>query len=182
MMSDQSIDEGYFGYLYHLTKAPSHRDPRRSYFSLLAQLHIKPFYWFVHNDDNRETDGKELRNEFLSEHDVSEPDQPWDEVPASVLEVLIGLARRLSFESYGEPAQWFWVLLQNLGIDRYVDAVYQDDIAEDVERVLNLLLSREYGRDGTGGLFPLRTTSSDQRRVEIWYQMSAYLLEGNVID
>jgi hypothetical protein len=144
-------------------------------------MHIKPFTWFVYNDDNRETDGKELRYEFIAEFDIDDSDQPWGEVPASVLEVLIGIARRCSFESYGTPAEWFWKLMENLGLSMYRDSVYHDGLAEDVDRVLDQFLTRTYGKDGVGGLFPLRRTHPDQRRVELWYQMSAYLLENTEV-
>jgi hypothetical protein len=36
---------------------------------------------------------------------------------------------------------------------------------------------RTYDRRGHGGLFPLQRSNRDQRRVEIWYQLSEYLLQ-----
>ena len=32
--------------------------------------------------------------------------------------------------------------------------------------------------NGTGGLFPLKRPRVNQRRVEVWYQMSEYLMEN----
>jgi hypothetical protein len=32
--------------------------------------------------------------------------------------------------------------------------------------------------NGTGGLFPLKMPKVNQRRVEIWYQMSAFIEEN----
>jgi hypothetical protein len=37
---------------------------------------------------------------------------------------------------------------------------------------------RLYTTSGYGGLFPLEEPKEDQRKVEIWYQMMAYLGEN----
>ena len=41
-------------------------------------------------------------------------------------------------------------------------------------------VERRYKRSGEGGLFPLKNAAKDQRKVEIWYQLSSYLLENYV--
>jgi hypothetical protein len=38
-------------------------------------------------------------------------------------------------------------------------------------------VNREYDPDGRGGLFPLDGTHANQREVELWYQMQAYIIE-----
>lgn len=148
--------------------------------TLIRQLHGTPFRWSVHNDDNRGEDGKELREEFLDEFGYSEPD--WPEVDASMFEVLIALSRRAAYNSYGTPASWFWKMLENLGFRHYSDANYNNEIEEEVDEVLQIVLDRTYSEDGRGGLFPLRSPHLDQRRIELWYQLSAYILEGGDVD
>lgn len=172
--------EDYFGWLYGLTGESSTRSTSKTHMSLCRQMHMKPFRWYVRNDDNRNADAKDLRLEFLDEFRIRDEDDRWLNLDASVLEVLIALSRRLAFESYSSAEEWFWKMIENLGLQHYSDAIYRRETGErEVEEVLERLLERTYGRDGTGGLFPLRRPHSDQRRVEIWYQKEAYLLEGN---
>lgn len=129
------------------------------------------------NDDNRMEDGKELRQEFLYEFKV---DDTWMNEPCSVLEMLIALARRLAFEVNGDTDEWFWHLMYNLGLEQYTDDVFNHVVAEDVDDILDTFLDRKYGHNGEGGLFPLEETRADQTEVEIWYQMSTYLLERGI--
>jgi len=138
-------------------------------------MHLTEFRWTVRNDDNREEDGKNLRDEFMDIYDLVEPDQP--DAPASMLEVLIVLSRMASYASYGTPSEWFWKMVENLDLRNYTDANFNAHIAEEVEVALEQVISRSYVEDGRGGLFPLRYPQHDQRRVELWYQLSAYLLE-----
>ena len=42
---------------------------------------------------------------------------------------------------------------------------------------LDGFINRQYEANGEGGLFPLKGVCEDQREVEIWYQMNAYLYE-----
>lgn len=95
-----------------------------------------------------------------------------------MLEMILGLARRASFEDDGDTREWFWRLLENLDIARYTDMVCSRyPCNQEIERVLNRVIYRVYEDDGHGGLFPLRYPDRDQREVELWYQLSAYLLE-----
>lgn len=142
-------------------------------------LYLTPFVWTVPHDDNRLADGRDLRKEFIHEviHDQGEleVDPDWIYIGCSVLELIVGLSRRLAFEAEGEAHYWFWVMLGNLDLSQYND---QRDISPcDVEEVLNRLIFRQYEPSGEGGLFPLKHPQEDQRRVELWYQLSAYVLE-----
>lgn len=168
-------NEGYFDWLCREAGALHNRNPHRTYWRLLHHLHLTPFRWSIRNDDNRAEDGKFLREEYL-DWGASDPDMP--DAPASILEMLVALSRRVAFESYGSPADWFWKLLENLDMKHYTDANWDDFVEQDVGQALELLNSRKYGEDGRGGLFPLRYPHTNQRRVELWYQMSAYILEG----
>lgn len=105
---------------------------------------------------------------------LEDVDPAWLDLGCSMLEMLIGLSRRLSFEAEGESRDWFWTLINNL-------ALRSDDknpiLVEVVDATLERVIWRTYNPDGSGGLFPLRRAHKNQRKVEIWYQLSAYLLE-----
>lgn len=163
----------YFEWLSRQVASTSNPNPARTYSLLLEQMHLKRFEWFIPNDDNRVEDGKELRYEFMNgPAELHET--------CSFLEMLIALSRRCSFEaSYGDPSEWFWHLANNLGLREYTDEVMMDDGPREVRYILDRVVNRGYDYDGFGGLFPLNNAEKDQRKVELWYQLSAYLLEGN---
>lgn len=177
-----SIDEGtpdnrYFEWLYSQVASTRNRNPARSYWKLLRRLYATKFIFFVKNDENRAVDGIELRYEFFGEENLG-PDEPWRDLDCSILEMLIALARRAAFQTDDEPSLWFWTLMENLELSKYTDAVYTSTIDREVETRIDILNKRKYSEDGIGGLFPLRYAEKDQRKVEIWYQLAAYLMEG----
>jgi hypothetical protein len=49
--------------------------------------------------------------------------------------------------------------------------------AQRVNDILYALIWRTYDPDGSGGFFPLLHSKKDQRQIEIWYQMHAYVRE-----
>ena len=65
--------------------------------------------------------------------------------------------------------------MKNLGLNHCSDK--RRLTYEEVNDVLDRVIWRTYRWDGHGGLFPLNEPEKDQREVEIWYQLSAYLLE-----
>ncbi len=95
----------------------------------------------------------------------------------SMLEMLIAFSRRLSFETEGAPRVWFWHMLENLDLAQFNDKEYNDLHQRGIDAALDQVIWRTYSPDGYGGLFPLRHPREDQRDVEIWYQLSAYLME-----
>ena len=102
----------------------------------------------------------------------------------SVLEMLIALAGRVAFEDdfEGSSLEWFWRLINNLELGKYSDDVYEISISEGVDEIANRLNERTYSWTGAGGLFPLNFAQEDQRHVELWYQLSAYLLEADYVN
>lgn len=171
------LDEQYLTWLYGQVGSVKLKNPARTHWSLLRQLYITEFVWFVPNDDNRVEDGKDLRREFLEDYDISDPDPEWMRLGCSMLEMMVALSRRLSFETEGEPLVWFWHLIETLDLLQFSDKNYNNSSERVVNDVLNNVIFRTYDPDGQGGLFPLRSPQEDQRRVEIWYQMQEYLLE-----
>lgn len=181
-MDQGTLDDRYLEWLYKSIGSVSNKNPNRSYWKMANQLYRKPFRWIIPNDDNRAEDGKYLREEFISELHIMDVDNGWFALECSVLEMLIALSRRTSFESQGTPGDWYWKFLDNLGLRSYTDAVYDEAVALEIDAAIDLLLERKYKRNGAGGLFPLQNATRDQRKVELWYQMSMYLLEGEYID
>jgi len=178
-MVPEPLDDLYLEWLYRQVGSVRFKNPNRTYWSLFRLLYSKEFIWLIPNDDNRVEDGRALRYEFLDEEDIDYRDREWLNLSCSMLEMLIALSRRLSFEAEGEPRAWFWHLLHNLELDHYNDFEIQQDAEceTEIHEILDTVIWRIYERDGHGGLFPLRRSATDQTEVEIWYQLAAYLLQ-----
>lgn len=173
---EEPLDELYFQWLYRqVGKAGTNRS--KTHWQLLKQLFTTEFVWTVPNDDNRINDGIELRWEFVSYSALDKVEATWMYEGCSVLEMLIALSRRLAFEAEGQPRDWFWALMKNLGLDEFTDD-RQEGFVRDIDDILTKFIWRRYAPDGKGGLFPLSRAEVDQRGVEIWYQMSMYLHEN----
>lgn len=177
LRSRQDIKKAYFRWLCEKID----REDDRDYEKFLSDLHEKEFYGGVPNDDNRAVDGENLRVDFGNETRMRYVQ--YLVRPCSILEMLVGLALRMDYILFnsveGErPDRWFWVLIKNLELLPYEC----DDPEIDGKRRVNnniiaRFLERRYDKDGKGGLFPLKNSVIDQRNVEIWYQMSAWINE-----
>lgn len=174
-MRDGLLDESYLTWLYAQVGSVKTKKSSRTYWTLLEQLHRKEFVWFVPNDDNRVEDGRDLRREFVLAEQLENVDQNWMTLGCSMLEMLVALSRRLSFQANGEASVWFWHLIDVLGLHSFNDRMKYS--YKTVDDILETVIWRTYNPDGRGGLFPLRSAERDQRKVEIWYQMSAFLIE-----
>lgn len=170
----EPLEETYFRWL--CAKVVEDTD-RTEWIGLLRWLHMYEFVPILPGDHNRAEEGLSVRQTFLLEFD-NEVGPPWD--PAcSIFEMLIALANRASWQTSTPGKRWFWQFIENLGLDSYRWVEPED--APDVEEKLYALVWRTYDDNGNGGIFPLRSTPYDQRRVEIWYQFSEYVGENNLI-
>lgn len=174
--SPSDIKEDYFYWLCGIIHAD---DPDCSFFYLMEQLFNHEFYWSVYNDDNRASDGELLRDDFLSQSGYSDSDAIGG--PCTVLEMLVALACRIDEEIMWKPNEnrtvvWFWEMIENLGLDGYDDDHVCPGDAQMIHYILDRWLSRKFRSDGVGSIFPLRGSSEDLRKVEIWYQMNFYFL------
>jgi hypothetical protein len=169
------LDDLYFEWLYDQISTHRRRRAELNYFNLMRIIFKKEFVWLIPNDDNRVNDGTDLRTLFIDNNEFENVDPDWYEQGCSMLEMLIGLAHRYAFETNQPYRVCFWEMITNLGLHEYNDAV---DIPRDVvEDKLDKVIWRTYSRNGRGGLFPLQRPVKDQRDVELWYQLSAYIIE-----
>lgn len=159
------------------------KQPTRSYNLLTKKLEETPFFWSVPNDDNRAFEGKNLRERFCDENDIEFVCEYFND-DCSILELVVALAYRcesIMADQYGNlpMTKWFWDMMGNVGLSKFTDEVW---IAIDgdlnVDQILKSVNDRTYRRNGQGSLFPLNHAKQDQRKVELWYQMNAYLLEN----
>lgn len=147
-----------------------------SYRALLWTLYKTEFTWTIPKDENRALDGLSLRHQYIYEMDAYEDDVP--NTPCSVLEMMFALAIRCERDIMDNPivgnrtTQWFWNMIINLGFGAMYDNNFDEEYVNDG---ISRLLNREYNSDGSGGLFTVRNTDEDLRKVEIWYQMCWYL-------
>ena len=181
MMSTQTIanevDDRYLVWLCSLV-VNQERD-RRLHRSekMLRSLFYEPFYHFIPNDDNRAAEGQGLRDTYLS--DTRLPKRKLNRQSyfrtCSILEMLIALSERMAFELFNpmkmpdpDVTGCFWEIIDNLKLKPN-----QSNAA-----IIYKLNKREYMESGLGGMFPLEDPREDQRAVEIWYQMMAYINEN----
>jgi hypothetical protein len=171
------LDDQYLAWLYSQIESPHFKITRKTYWKLLRHLYKTEFTWSVRNDENRAWDGLDLRYEFLVSENIENPDRNWMELECSMLEMLIAISRRMSFESESPPWRWFWELIGNIRCIGFNDSFEYEDWVTHIDWIFRVVLQRQYWKDGRGGLFPLRHPTRDQRKVELWYQMNAYLDE-----
>lgn len=173
----------YFDWLYGRVYGKRNVDPAISYTILCDSMNRLVFKDLVPHDANRIAEGTALRAEFLEQYtkqinamdkiDLLMPD-------ASVFEVLVGLANRADFQlDRGEP-YWFQLFVSNLKLHIFTDLEFKASDSAKIERKLRRFNDRRYDEDGIGGIFPLRTPPADQRKVELWYQMAAYMTENDM--
>jgi len=151
-------------------------DNGETYRELIELMFDKEFVYTIDMDENRIEDGLALRTEFgYASHRRVTHKQMERLGPCSFLEVLIGLSRRLSFNAGGSAPTWAWTLMKNLDLQKMSDPLGRArPIAEEI---MDTVIQRAYSSDGSGGFFPLSWSDDDQTRIELWYQMHAYILE-----
>lgn len=176
-MSTEELDERYLRWLYSQIASVRARSKKRTHWQLCRQLHETIFVALVAHDENRIADARDMRYEFLGRNEDVAGDLEWMGSPATMMELLVLLSRFLSFETEDPVALWFWHLIETLGLEQFNDLSYDDEAQEVVARTLDRVIWRTYEPSGEGGLFPLRSPDDDQRDVELWYQLNAYLLE-----
>lgn len=172
---DEPLEDRYFRWLCSHVLNVEIPTPSLTYWNLLRLLHGTQYVWVQGYDENRAEDGVELRYYYRTESHTAK-DDGWEHLPCSVLEFLVSLSARAEFNSMmtEPPAWWFWHFIDNLDIN------FPDNVELPEEYVIDVLdrwMYRQYEWTGQGGLFPLEVALDDQRNVETWYQLMAYLEE-----
>ena len=134
-------------------------------------------------DKNRALDGVYLRYRYTDSEYINdiEAEKEFDIFPCSVLEVLIALALRceediMGNDMYGNrTGQWFWEMLDNIGLVRYNDTEYDENA---VDICIERFLDRDYGEHGEYCAFKLDLDNYEElRRMELWYQMQQHIID-----
>lgn len=177
-MNINQIDNEYFEWLYH--KVCNNRYSEHiSYKKLLMYLHNVEFKYVLKKDENRASDGINLRRRFSM--DVGyEGDYLSNYItgPCSVLEMMLALAIRCEETIMDNPekgdrtGQWFWGMVVNLGLGSMNDMNYDKSY---IINAINTFLKRDYEPNGRGGLFTIRNCDYDLRKIDIWSQLCWYL-------
>ena len=182
-LSDAQVYQKYYKWL---TTPLLEEVEGKSYTFLLTRLHSIDFSWFVPNDDNRAYDGEKLRERFIDDLELGYYEfSLLLQKPCSVLEMILGVSVRITdlMDDEREAASWFWEIMNNLDLKAYTDDQYtQLGGIIFVKDIITNMLRRNYTYYGNGGLFPLRNSKKDQRKVEIWYQMQQYLQDYYLVD
>lgn len=174
-MNPTQIEQEYYVWLVTQIALPNNGSV---FHELLSRMHSTEFLWngdhVVAGDHNRVEDARELRREFAGGRKLNV-------IPTadgvSFLEVLIGLSRRTAYADGEQDAPWWaWKLVKNLRLNRMTDPIAPGQMHR-IDLILEALVWRTYRDDGLGGFFPLKNPRQDQAKVEIWYQMNAYLIE-----
>lgn len=181
------LHEQYIRWLYSQVASVKVRTLSRTYWKLLRILFTKEFIWTHPRDENRAKDGVDLRREFVNETGADTREDPafWTD-PCDMLELLIVLARKLSFDDLDErdPEYWFMELLQNLDLNHFNDATIESRDEVRINNILDAAINHVYpvalgGRRAE--LFPLNNISRNARnsrqKPELLIQAEAYLAE-----
>lgn len=178
-----TVNDRYFDWLCSQVSPARESPDHSSYSKLFRILHAKRYYSLVEHDENRGDDGLVLRDEFASENGVNQSDILLTG-DATLLEVLVYLARRMSFDmtdivTKNTPERWFWEMMDNIGLSQYTNQKLESRIDYEmlVDDILERFLSRQYSAAGVGGLFPLWKKGQDQRQMELAAQCQEYLYE-----
>lgn len=182
----EAIDEReYLTYLYELIGFPL--EISDSYYELCKYLLYLDFYAKNDRDINRVYDANVMRNTYLSIYTQGQHYPKYEKI-CSVLEIILIMARLSQSVCEDDipnntTYRWFRELTTNLGLGDYTDdyVMENDDLPfDDIDYKINTFVEREYYPSGVDGMFPLRCYEKDQRKVELWYQMHAYLMENYI--
>lgn len=176
------IEDEYFHWLCNIVKPLKKKKEQYSF--LLSFLHSQDFWWIIDRDENRAKDGKKLRKLFIDEMCHEGVLYSFIEGPCTFLEMLIGLAMRIETDIMYDPdngdrtSVWFWEMCDNSGLTAFPDSTWMMSYGQgQVGDILNTIMSRKIGKRGEKGLFPLKESKKNQKKVELWYQANSYFQE-----
>lgn len=184
------VKEKYFNWLYSIVVTDNsikkYNLNSNGYSILLHKLHDIEFYWIVELDENRAIDGQSLRDEFAQ---IGEFDD-YSELSGActMLEFLIGLAKRMSFIEYecnkiDKTDIFFWELIINLlgksvpknGTNGVISGEFLDFLCDRVQKFLDKSDKNVTIFKKRGNFTPLFETSKNP----IWDQMQQFLMKND---
>ena len=176
MTSNLNRDDEYYRYLCGQLNGSKYK----KYSELISLLYNITFMDISGLDRNRVADAKNMYKAYFESEDAV-PDE--DRCQPSVFEVLLALSIRCEQDIMGVPGsdendKWFWIMLDNLGLLDFENKKINRISVLEIRRIVDIFLRREYEFDGLGGILPLKNAENDQRKVELWYQLSSYLNEN----
>lgn len=175
----REIEAMWMGYGNYLIDTYLRKEKSR-YGKLFERLHQIKFYTRIARDRNRMADGEDLRADYCEtmhdERSISRLKDHW----CSVLEMMLGLSIRVDNELIGDPSvehpeAFLMQMVHNLGLLKFRKKGFPMD---DVRPIIERWLDRDFDYSGEGSPFPLKNADRDQRNVEIWDQMNAYVYEN----
>ena len=140
---------------------------------LIRYLYDHPYRWQFTLDENRAAGGLNLRSRYAYENGVNIQDV--GRGTCSILEMLIALSDHMTEILTMDIWDWFWDLMNNLGLSKFDDGHFDEG---GVSYILNVWLDRAYDEHGNGSLFPLHEYHGDCRNLDIWGQMNAWISEN----
>lgn len=156
---------------------------KREYSKLLRYLHDTPFRYSIMQDQNRESDGINMRHKFADtyQHGLNYVQimNTIDNRDCSMLEMMVALSYRiehdiLNDDSIGDQTgKWFWTMIDNIGID-IINSCWDSQLDETIEK-MDICLDRDYDYEGHGSFFSVRNPIEDMRETEIWYQANWWI-------
>lgn len=178
-MTKDELSNEYFDWMYQLVCNDKY-NRRSSHKKLLCNLHNIDFVYILPMDENRASDGIDLRYRFGYEcgYDDSMIAILLDDRPCTVLEMMIALSLRCEEYIMYDPengdriGQWFWEMIVSLGLGSMNDTNFDRDHTFDT---ITRFMNREYAPNGAGGLYTVDNPKQDMRTVEIWSQMCWHL-------
>lgn len=147
---------------------------------ILSELHNIPFVCRVKLDENRVEDALGMRR-FVIQNSADYLYYNATFPNPSVLEVLCAFAK-LCWESDGQsdqryPSDWLRMFFMNMNL---IDDIC-NEISENPTYIriqVDTMMDRRYDRNGEhGGLFHIRRSDVDMRRIQLFEQMDVYLGE-----
>lgn len=187
MIFEKWLDELYFEWITSIV-IPD-KNIKHSYYKLLELLHNIDYEYSNPLDQNRESDGKDLRYHFAYRAKLPESVIQENLVKrngCSVLEMLIALSFKIEEEIMYDPtkgdrtSEWFGLMLYNLGLTEFSDQNWIYGITDNnVYSIVKRFLDNDIDPYGNGGLFIFKKPKTDGsiRSADIWTQANWYISE-----
>lgn len=173
----EEFENCYLDWMIELINGP---EDALHYCKLINYLYETEFYSNNQYDANRIEDVYTMREEYIESDECTAEEIPFNvirDMPSpSVFEVLVAMARRIDSDimydiRYGDrTAQWFWTMMDNLGLTSEDDSEFNERY---VKQVVTKFLNRQYRNGGKGALFPV----PDAADLDIWGQMGEWFAE-----